>query len=125
MLLRKRTVLAITFAGISIMAAPSMTRAADPLPLTMKPLQGISFNIGTKHAVSYFLGDDAVCNLTLMLAEVVHGDEVRRQTAARMTLAVDVGKTAHIDTADGKSLEFKCQAGARAMNIEVSNRAAH
>ena len=47
-------------------------------------------------------------------------------TAARMTVAVEVGKTVHLDTAaEGKSLEFKCHAGARAMSIEVSNRAAY
>ena len=70
MLLRKRTLLAIAFAGISGMAGISMTRAADPaMPLTMRPLQGVSFDIGTKRAVSYFLSDDDVCKLTLMLAE--------------------------------------------------------
>jgi hypothetical protein len=56
MLLRKRTVLAIAFTGVSAMAGYAMTRAADPAShLTMKPLQGVSFDIGTKRAVSYFL----------------------------------------------------------------------
>lgn len=126
MLLRKRTVLAIAFAGISAIAGPSMTRAADAaLPLTMKPLQGVSFDIGTKRAVSYFLSDDNACKLTLMLAEFVHGDEVNGPTVARISVAVEVGKTAHLDTAEGKSLEFKCKAGAQAMSIEALNRAAY
>jgi hypothetical protein len=127
MLLRKRTFLAIAFAGISGMAGAGMARAADPaMPLTMRPLQGVSFDIGTKRAVSYFLSDDDVCKLTLMLAELVHGEEVSGPTATRMAVAVEVGKTVHLDTAaEGKSLEFKCQAGARAMSIEVSNRAAY
>ena len=55
---------------------------------------------------------------------LVHDDEVNGLTAARMTVVVEVGKTAHLDTAEGKSLEFKCQAGAQAMSIEVLNRAA-
>lgn len=47
MLLRKRTILAIAFAGaftgVSAMAGYGMTRAADPASaLTMKPLQGVS-----------------------------------------------------------------------------------
>ena len=124
MLLRKRTILAIAFAGISAMAGPSTTRADPASPLTMKPLQGVSFAIGTKRAVSYFLSDDDTCKLTLMLAEVAHDDEVS-PTAARMTIAVEVGKTAHLDTAEGKSLEFKCQAGAQAMSIEVLQQAAY
>jgi hypothetical protein len=122
MLLRKRMVLGIAFAGIVAVAGPNMTRAASPL--IMKPLQGVSFDIGTKRAVSYFLSDGDTCKLTLMLAEVAHDDEVNGPTAARMTIAVEVGKTAHLDTAEGKSLEFQCQARAQAMSIEVLNRAA-
>ena len=83
MLLKKRTVLAIAFTGVSAMAGYGMTRAADPAsPLTMKPLQGVSFNIGTKRAVSYFLSDNDICKLTLTLAEVVQDDEFRDKTTA-------------------------------------------
>jgi hypothetical protein len=38
-------------------------------------LQGASFDIGTKRAVSYFLSDDEECKLTLMLAELVNDVE--------------------------------------------------
>ena len=75
----------------------------------MKPLQGVSFDIGTKRAVSYFLSDGNSCKLTLMLAEVVHGDEVNGLTATRVTVAIEAGKAAHLDTVEGKTLEFKCQ----------------
>ena len=120
MLLRKRTILAIAFAGaftgVSAMAGYGMT---------MKPLQGVSFDIGTKRAVSYFLSDNGACKLSLMLAEVVQDDEVNGLTAARMTVAVEVGKVAHFDTAEGKSLEFKCQAGAQVMSVNVLDRVAY
>jgi hypothetical protein len=120
-LLRKRTVLAIAFTCVSAMAGYAMTRVADPAsPLIMKPLQGVSFDIGTKRAVSYFL----TCKLTLTLAEVVHDDEVNGLTAVRMTVAVEVGKVAHFDT-EGKSLEFKCQAGAQAMIATMIIRVAY
>jgi hypothetical protein len=126
MRLSKRAAFAITFAGISAIAGPGMARATDPAsPLTMKPLQGVSFDIGTKRAVSYFLSDDEACKLTLTLAEVGHDDEVNGLTASRMTVAVESGKAAHLDTAEGKSLEFKCQAGAHVMSIEVSDQATH
>ena len=126
MLLRKRTVLAIAFTGVSAMAGYGMTRATNPAsPLTMKPLQGVSFNIGTKRVVSYFLSNNDACNLTLTLAEVVQDDEVNGLTAARMTVAVEVGKVAHFDTAGGKSLEFKCQAGAQVMSVNELNRVAY
>jgi hypothetical protein len=124
MRLRKRAAFAMTFAGISAMAGPAMTRATDSAsPLTMKPLQGVSFDIGTKRAVSYFLSDGDTCKLTLMLAEVVYGDEVNGLTVTRMMVAVEADKAVHLDTAEGKSLEFKCQAGAQVMSINVSNQA--
>ena len=121
---RKRGVFVIAFVGISATASLGMARAADPAsPLTMKPLQGVSFDIGTKRAVSYFLSDGDTCKLTLMLAEVVFGDEVKGLTVTRMTVAVEADKAVHLDTAEGKSLELKCQAGAQVMSINVSNQA--
>jgi len=121
---RKRAVFVIAFVGIS--ATASLAMAADPaLPLTMKPLQGVSFDIGTKRAVSYFLSDGNSCKLTLMLAEVVHGDEVNGLTATRVTVAIEAGKVAHLDTVEGKALEFKCQGGAHVMSVEASNQATY
>ena len=126
MLLRKRTVLAIAFTGASAMAGYGMTRAANPvLPLTLKPLQGVSFDLGTKRTVSYFLSDDNACKLTLTQAEVIQDDEVNSLTAARMTVAVEVGKVAQFNVAEGKSLEFKCEAGAQAMSVDLLNRVAY
>jgi hypothetical protein len=117
---------ALAFAGILAIAGPGMSRTKDPAsPLTMKPLQGVSFDIGTKRTVSYFLSNDNACKLTLMLADVIDDDEVNGLTATRMTVAVESGKTAYLDTVEGKSLEFKCQAGAQAMSIEVSDQATH
>ena len=82
-------------------------------------LQGVSFDIGMKRAVSYFLSDEDSCKLTLMLAEIVHGDEVNGLTATRVTVAIEAGKAAHT------SLEFKCQAGAHVMSIVASNQVTH
>jgi hypothetical protein len=126
MRLRKRAAFAMAFAGISAMAGPAMTRATDSAsPLTMKPLQGVSFDIGTKRAVSYFLSDGDTCKLTLMLAEVVYGDEVNGLAVTRMMVAVEADKAVQLDTAEGKSLEFKCQVGAQVMSINVSNQATY
>ena len=120
MRLRKKAAFAIAFAGISVVAGPSLALAADPaLPLTIRPLQGASFDIGTTRAVSYFLSDDEECKLTLMLAELVNDDEANGLAATRMTVAVEVGKAARLDTAEGKSLEFKCQPGGQEMSIDV------
>jgi hypothetical protein len=87
-------------------------------PLTWRKRRSISW----KRAVSYFLSEGGACKLTLTLAEVVHDDEVNGLTATRMTVAVETGKAAQLDTAEGKSLDFECKGGA-VMSIKVSDRA--
>src|SRR6202171_2344826 len=115
---RKRAVFVIGFVGIAATASLGTAQAAElASPLTMKPLQGVSFDIGTKRAVSYFLSDGNSCKLTLMLAEVVHGDDVNGLTATSVTVAIEAGKAAHLDTVEGKTLEFKCQGGAHMMSV--------
>jgi hypothetical protein len=122
---RKRAVFVIGFVGIAATASLGTAQAAElASPLTMKPLQGVSFDIGTKRAVSYFLSDGNSCKLTLMLAEVVHGDEVSGLTT-RVTVAIEAGKAAQLDTAEGRTLEFKCQGGAHVMRVEASNQATY
>jgi hypothetical protein len=112
---RKRAVFVIGFVGIAATASLGTAQAAElASPLTMKPLQGVSFDIGTKRAVSYFLSDGNSCELTLMLAEVVHGDEVNGLTATRVTVAIE-----------GKTLEFRCQGRAQVMSVEASNQATY
>ena len=123
---RKRAVLVIALVGISATAGLGMAQAADPASLlTMKPLEGVSFDIGTKRAVSYFLSDGNSCELTLMLAEVVHGDEVNGLTATRVTVPIEAGKAAHLDTVEGKTLEFRCQGRAQVMSVEASSQATY
>ena len=40
-----------------------------------------------------------------------------------MTVAIEAGKAAHLDTVEGKTLEFKCLGGAHAMSVEASKSA--
>jgi hypothetical protein len=109
---------AIAFSSITAIAGPGMSRAVIAAsPLTIRPLQGVSLDIGTKRTVSFFLSEGDACKLTLTLADVLRDDEVNGLTATRMTVAIDSGKAAQIDTAEGKSLVFKCQTGAQAMSI--------
>jgi hypothetical protein len=119
----KRAAFAIAFVSATDMAGPGLTQTVvSALPSIMKPLQGVSLDIGTNRAVSYFLGEGNACKLTLTLAEVAHDDEVSGLTATRMTVAIESGRAAQFDTAEGKSLEFECQAGAM-MRIKVSDHA--
>ncbi|HEY8031471.1 MAG TPA: hypothetical protein VIF02_03570 [Methylocella sp.] len=121
---RKKAIFAIAFVGIPATASLGVAPEAAPaLPRTMRPLQGVSFDIGTKRAVSYFLSDGNSCKLTLMLAEIVHDGEVNGLTATRVRVAIEAGKAAQLDSVEGKTLEFKCHSGAHVMSVAASNQA--
>jgi hypothetical protein len=85
---------------------------------TVKPLQGVSFDIGTKHAVSYFLSESGQCRLTVLIADAMKGDEVPTDAPVRFDVAVDGGKDARLDTAEGKSLQFTCAPDSQAMIVD-------
>ena len=120
----KNIFVATALAGIFCANAASEIRAADSSLLTMKPLHGISHDVGTKRAVSYFLSDNGKCKLVLTLAEAPNWDEVPNLIATRFEAAIDAGKTTRFHATAGKSLQFACQAGAQAMNVKVLDQVA-
>ena len=121
--LAKNIIIATALTGILSVTTAGALQAADASSvLTMKPLHGVSFDVGTKHAVSYFLSDNGLCHLTLIVAEAFNGDDVPADTPNRFEVSIDPGKTARIDAVEGKSLEFACQASAQAMSLTTVER---
>ena len=107
-------------AAIIALGFTGTAASADSSPaLKMKPLHGVSFDVGSKRAVGYFQTGNGLCNLTLMVAEAMNGDEVPGDTAARFDVAIGAGTTARLDAAEGKSLEFACTADAQAMSVKA------
>ena len=78
---------------------------------TMKPMQGVSFHAGTKHAVGYFLSESSSCKLILTLADDANF------APTRFEAAVEAGKSTRYQLADGKPIEFTCEADGQAMKI--------
>src|SRR5689334_5387527 len=63
----KATIAATVLAGFAVTGA-TLSKAEDQAPvLTMKPLHAVSFDVGRKHAVSYFLTEKGQCKLTLVV----------------------------------------------------------
>jgi len=112
--------LAVVTMVAAILAAAHIgtLQAAENTPiLTMKPLQGISFDVGTKRAVSYFLREDGICKLVLTLADAPAWDDSSRFNTTRFEAAVGPGNATRYDSSEGKSLDFACLADAQAMSI--------
>jgi len=101
----------------------------SPVWRTMKPLYAVSFDVGRKHVLSYFLTKSGLCDLTVMVtdrpSEAPKGDEIRPLSTSRFAALINGGKIVRFDTAEGKAFEYECQRGAQEMSIrEVTQVAA-
>jgi hypothetical protein len=121
----KATIAATVLAGFAVTGA-TLSKAEDQAPvLAMKPLHAVSFDVGRKHAVSYFLTEKGQCKLTLVVADAMQGDAIPTDTPVRFDVAINEDKYARFDTAEGKSLQFACAHGSEVMTVgEVSQVAA-
>jgi hypothetical protein len=120
----KNITFATAAAAILTLNAAAPQAAERSAQVTMKPLQGISFNLGTKHAASYFLRKDGVCKLVLTVAEAPNWNEVPTFTATRFEAAVPAHKQTRFSSVEGNVLEFACHAGANSMSVEPVDQVA-
>lgn len=103
-------------ATLSLTSARALEAADDTL--NMKPFHGISFNVGSKRAVSYFLNSNGQCNLVVTLADEPKWDGTHSFTATRFEATIAAGEATRFHSAERKALEFACHAGARSMSVK-------
>lgn len=107
--------------GAALLAANSgLSRADEPAIFAMTPLRAASLDVGSRHLVSYFVAAGGLCRLTVMIADA----GAPEAPATRLRLAVDPGKAARVDTAEGKSVSFDCANEAREMRVTRLERLA-
>lgn len=119
---KMKGVVAALASALVVSAAP-LAFADEASELKMTPRHGISFDVGSKRAISYYLGKGGICNLTVLMADSNSLDEVKG-AATRVSIPVIPTKKARIDTAEGKTLEFKCAPSASAMSVRVLDQVA-
>jgi hypothetical protein len=109
---------------LSVNAVPASL--ASDTSWRMKPLSGVSFDVGSKRAVSYYLSERGRCMLTVVVADQMKSDVIPTDTPVRFNIAIDGGKTARLDTAEGRSLRFACAPQTDAMLVsEIEEVAAY
>lgn len=130
MCLAKNIVGAATLTGVLAIANLATVKAGDSSSVwrPMKPLYAISFDVGRKHVLSYFLSKEGVCDLSMIVAdrpdEAPGGNEVPGLETVRFEAVIEGGKTARFDTAEGNSLEYACPMGAQMMTVRGLNQVA-
>lgn len=114
---------ATLLSGVVTMANLGAAQAGDFSPAwkTMKPLYAVSFDVGRKHVLSYFLTKNSLCDLTVLVTnksgEAPVGNEIPPLETVRFVAEITSGKSAGFDTAEGKTLEYACASGAQAMTV--------
>ena len=119
-IITKLALAAVVVAGASVAAGAAELNAHAVL----KPVQGLTFDIGSKHAVTYYKPAAGICDLTLVMADRPNDDGTVATVASRLSVSVQPGKTARIDTAEGKSLEFGCAVGGTEMTVNTVKQVA-
>lgn len=117
---------ALAVAGMAGLTASS--HAGEYSSATVvKPNAGLSFPVGSKQAVGYFLAERGGCDLTLLVGEAGESasELPKGGASARFTTLVAAGRTARIDTADGPSVELFCSTGASFLTTRVIERLAY
>ena len=121
----KRFLTAAVGAALCLAATVSLSAAGSRAPTTMKPLKAISLDVGSKHVVGYFLNTEGQCKLTLMIAETFRDEASESSShAMRLRLMVEPGRSAVVDTTDGRLLQFGCEPDAQAMNAILLDQVA-
>lgn len=121
------TIKSITALVALVTLALSGSLEAAELDTTLRalPMHGVSFDIGSKHAISYFLVNGGNCDLTVWLADISHDDEGAPGTATRMVSSVAPGKTMQVGSAEGMAAEFACAANAESMSVRTLTEVAY
>jgi len=113
--------IARSFASVAAILAFGATQPASANPqsrLTMQPLEGVSFDVGSERAVAYFTANKGSCKLVVALAGEPDWNNGPSQTYRRFEATVDSGMRTQLRSeTDGTALEFHCEAEAVAMSV--------
>lgn len=116
-------------AALGGMIAVSMVQGASggsPLLVEAQaryvPIQSISYEFGSKFMTGYFVEQGATCVVTLMLIEKSDPEESLGLSPTRVRLMLSPGQTAGLDSEEGRSLNFTCEANATTLLVDVGER---
>jgi hypothetical protein len=106
--------------AVAIVAAGRATNHDPSGVETFWPIEGISYQLGSKLAVGYFEPRNGECQVTLMIAEAVDPDQARPSSAARLSLPIRPGGRASLASEEGRSIEITCGEGAQTVAVKCS-----
>jgi hypothetical protein len=86
-----------------------------------RPIQSISYTFGSKIASGYFVQQNSVCRVTLMITEKIDPG-VPSPTAARVRVMLDPGQVVGFDSNEGRSISLTCGEDAATLVVSYGDR---
>jgi hypothetical protein len=110
--------------AVGIGALALSIRPASPFAPTevYRPVEAISYVLGSIRAVGYFQTVDGQCEVTLMIAEVFDPDRAAPRPATRLHFAMRPRQAAALTSEEGPEMVLSC--GGEAATVEVARDAA-
>jgi hypothetical protein len=113
----------LAIGALVLSARAAMVRAGSSATSneTYRATEVISYVLGSKQAVGYFLTVNRQCALTLMVAEAIDPDRDVPGSAARLRFALHPGEHAALAIEEGREMVLVCGAGAATMEVTHAN----
>jgi hypothetical protein len=116
-----RFTVALALGAVAAIAAATPASARrNPGSEIYRSAQAISYELGSKRAVGYFVSHNGACQLTLMIAEAVDVDIAPSTSAARLSLSMLPGQSTALASVEGHSLALTCGAGGETMTVRYA-----
>lgn len=87
-----------------------------------EPIQAITYEFGSKLTTGYFVEQGGSCVVTLMVTEKTDPEEPLGLSPTRVRLALSPGQIAGLDSEEGRSLNFTCEAAAATLLVDFGER---
>jgi hypothetical protein len=115
---------ALVTGGLAVAAAaPATDSRAHADEATFRPLQALTYTLGSKQAVGYFEQKDGQCALTLMIAEALAPTSETALSAARVKLTMLPGQITDLASEEGQSIAITCGSYGGTVNVTPNNAA--
>jgi hypothetical protein len=110
--------------NLSMAIPPALTGQLPPVEgqARYRPIQSISYELGSKRMSGYFVERDAACLVTLMISETGDPEQTQPLSAARVRLQLHPGQMAGLDSEEGRSLNFTCGDRAAMLLVDAGER---
>ena len=120
-MLSTRTIAALAL-GSLVACAIAVPAAAhrNPASEIYRSAQSISYQLGSKRAVGYFLTHNGACQLTLMIAEAVDVDVAEPTNAAKLNVAILPGQSAALASEEGEAMLLTCGGNAETLMVKYA-----